>query len=58
MCKGNARHAWRQHKCSDFERLDDIASNLPVKDTASEQESRDTKPCSDFEHLDETVSNL
>ena len=48
MCKGNPRHAWIKNKettqCSGFERLADIASNLPAEDTASKKESRDTMP--------------
>ena len=62
MFKGNPRHAWIKNKetaqSSDFERLADIASNLPTEDTASETESRDTVLCSDFERLDDIASNL
>ena len=61
MCKGNPRHTWIKNKkttqCSDFERLDNIASNLLAEDKASEKGSRDTMPCSDFERLDDKASN-
>ena len=62
ICKGHPRHAWIKNKettqCSDFERLDDVACNLPADNKATEIEGRDTIPCSDFKHLDDTASNL